>query len=90
MRSGNQSIINKTKIAVEWINSHVILSVNEINQLEAHKNYFCSIHSYLDGERSSALKYTMSAIKKGGFKVKYISILIKSIIGRKILQKLLR
>ncbi len=87
MRSGNQSIINKTKIAVEWIKSHVILSVNEINQLEAHKNYFCSIHSYLDGERKSALKYAMSAIIKGGIKMKYISILIKSIIGRKILLK---
>jgi glycosyltransferase involved in cell wall biosynthesis len=88
MRSGNQAIINKTLMAVEWIKNKVNLSTHEINRLEAHKNYFCGIHAYLDGDRTSAIKYSIGSIRKGGIRMKYLSLLLKSILGRKLILKL--
>lgn len=88
MRSGNQAIIYKTFQAVDWIEKNVSLSKDEVRQLEAHKNYFCSIHAYLDGDKAESIKYSLESIRKGGIKVKYLSMLLKSILGRKIILKI--
>lgn len=88
MRSGNSAIINKTLKATEWIKNNVSLTTKEQSKLEAHKNYFCGIHSYLDNNKREAINYALRAIKNGGMKIKYLSLLIKSVIGRKLIIKL--
>lgn len=88
MRSGNSAIISKTLKATEWIKNNIALTTTEQSKLEAHKNYFCGIHSYLDENKREAINYSYEAIKNGGFKIKYLSLLIKSVIGRKLIIKL--
>ena len=88
MRSGNSTIISKTLKATEWIKNNISLTSKELRKLEAHKNYFCGIHSYLDEKEREAINYSLAAIKYGGLKIKYVSLLIKSVIGRKLIIKL--
>lgn len=88
MRSGNSTIISKTLKATEWIKNSTSLTSKEQKKLEAHKNYFCGIHSYLDENKRKAIAYSFEAIKNGGPRIKYLVLLIKSIIGRKFINRL--
>jgi GalNAc5-diNAcBac-PP-undecaprenol beta-1,3-glucosyltransferase len=88
MRSGNKKIIEKTIHATEWIRARIDLTGRETLQLFAHRDYFCGIHSYLDNDRKHAIKFSLSAMRSGGIKKKYVVLLIKSIIGRKIIKKI--
>jgi GalNAc5-diNAcBac-PP-undecaprenol beta-1,3-glucosyltransferase len=88
MRSSNDLIIKKTKLAYGWIISKVNLSQSEKNQLEAHVNYFCAIHSYLDNKRKDGISYSLKALSSGGIKLRYIMLLIKSFIGKKYIRGL--
>jgi GalNAc5-diNAcBac-PP-undecaprenol beta-1,3-glucosyltransferase len=85
MRSGNQAIILKTKLAAKWIIEKVPLDITESRRLLAHVNYFCGIHSYLDNNRNDAITYSRAALRLGGIKFKYISLFLKSLIGRKLI-----
>lgn len=88
MRSDNKEIIKRTLSACEWILLKINLNTKELNKLKAHVYYFCGIHSYLDNNIEAVFNFVIKAIKFGGFKMKYISLLLKSIVGRKILSKL--
>jgi glycosyltransferase involved in cell wall biosynthesis len=87
MKSDNHVIIQRTLKATEWIKENIELSDSELNKLYAHTNYFCGIHTYLDGQRFSSVLFTVKAILKGGIKIKYLSLLAKSILGRKLILK---
>ena len=88
MRSDNMEIIQRTLSAFKWILEKIKLTITEQNELDAHVNYFCGIHSYLDNNRKEGVKYVKKAIKLGGIKMKYISLLLKTIVGRKIISRL--
>lgn len=88
MRSDNSIIIKKTKLAEKWILNKLSLSTAEIKTLRAHVNYFCGIHSYLDDHRKDAVKFAFDAIKSGGVKLKYLSLLLKSVAGKKVISKI--
>jgi glycosyltransferase involved in cell wall biosynthesis len=88
MRSDNSLIISRTILAMDWILEKIKLDPVEIKQIKAHVNYFCGIHSYLDNNRRVAVHYSKEAISYGGFKMKYITLLVKSMIGRKIVSKI--
>ncbi len=87
MKSDNKIIIQRTLKATEWIKENIELSSSELDQLYSHRNYFCAIHSYLDNERMNAIQFSIKSILKGGLKQKYISILVKSVLGRRIILK---
>lgn len=87
MKSDNNLIIARTIRAVEWIKNHLTLSDSEIRQLYSHQNYFCGIHAYLEGDRKSSITYSVKALLKGGLKLKYLTLLAKSIVGRKLILK---
>lgn len=82
MRQDDKLLIQKTILTREWILGHVKLSKAEQRQLEAHINYFCAIHSYLDNDRKRALNFIFNAIRSGGIKSKYFILLAKIIAGR--------
>jgi len=88
MRQNNMVLVDKTFLSRDWILKHVRLNNAEIRQLDAHINYFCAIHSYLDFRRKKALEFIMNAFRNGGIKKKYIVLLAKIIIGRKVVSKL--
>jgi GalNAc5-diNAcBac-PP-undecaprenol beta-1,3-glucosyltransferase len=87
MRSDNLIIIQKTYLAVDWIINRIELTKSEIDRLQAHKYYFCGIHWYLESERIAAMKSAWQAIAHGGIKTKYVSLFIKSFIGRKFISR---
>lgn len=81
----NQDFIIKTKINAR----NLILKNTELNKshkaiLDSHVNYFCAIHSYVGLDRKSGFKY-LSKIGPEVSLVKRIKLLIKILIGRKIL-----
>ena len=85
MRSDNKLIIKRTIAAGEWIISRLDLTLAEQNQLQAHICYFCGIHAYLDEEKKTSISFSLKAIRSGGMKIKYISLFLKSIVGRKVI-----
>ncbi len=85
MRSNNELLISKTGLAVEWIRKNVLLSARETRKLVAHANYFCAIHSYLDGHRKKSLYFIVVAFAKGGLRIKYFVLAGKILIGRKMI-----
>ncbi len=88
MKSDNNVIIERTIKATEWIRNNVELTPSELNKLYSHRNYFCGIHSYLDGNRIQAISFSVKAMFKGGLKSKYLTLLAKSIVGRRLILKL--
>lgn len=85
MRSDNKMIIKRTIAAGEWIIKRIDLTKEERNQLTTHICYFCGIHAYLDEEKNASITYSLKAIRLGGLKIKYVTLLLKSIIGRKVI-----
>ncbi len=88
MRSDNNEIIRKTILAYEWILKRLSLTKTEQNILLTHVNYFCGIHSYLENKKGESINYSLKAIETGGIKLKYVSLLLKSIVGRKVISSL--
>jgi glycosyltransferase involved in cell wall biosynthesis len=88
MRSNNSKIIRRTQLAYEWIIRKVKLTQSEKKILQAHVSYFSGIHSYLDNKRKESINFSMKAIRNGGLKLKYVSLLLKSVIGRELIGKL--
>ncbi len=86
MRGNNELLIEKTFLAMAWIVSNINLNVIERKALSAHVNYFCAIHSYLDFQQITGLRFIIGAIYLGGLRLKYIVLLIKILIGRKSLE----
>ncbi|MBK9542290.1 MAG: glycosyltransferase family 2 protein [Bacteroidetes bacterium] len=88
MRVDNTVIIQRTKLAEEWIVRNVELTETDKAVLRAHINYFIAIHSYIDGQYKQALHFLFKAVKVAGWKKKYIVLLGKCIVGNKFIQKL--
>lgn len=87
MRSNNEQLVAKTILALNWIISNIELTSGNLRRLIAHVNYFCAIHTYLDGRRIRSLGYAMKAIGKGGMRPKYIILIGKILIGRKLIMR---
>lgn len=84
----NQKVIAARIRAVDWINRAIALQPAEKRSLIAWSHYFCGIHQYLDGKRSNSIQEALRAIRKGGVHKKFILLLLKSIVGRKFIQKI--
>jgi GalNAc5-diNAcBac-PP-undecaprenol beta-1,3-glucosyltransferase len=88
MRSDNKLIVQRTLKAQEWIVKNVPLDTEEKKALEAHCNYFCSIHSYIENDRKNALTFIRRSIDLMGFKKIYSILLLKIIVGKKLMDKI--
>ena len=84
----NQKVIKARKKATEWIIQNINLSTSEKKQLKAWSYYFCGVHQYLDHKRRAAIKEILSAIKITGINKKFLLLILKSMIGRKIIARL--
>lgn len=88
MRSEHGIIEAKIFAAKEWIHKKIELTPSEKNRLDAHVNYFCAIHAYIDFNRRKSIRFAWKAIRKGGIKIRYVLMLLKSVAGRKIITAL--
>jgi hypothetical protein len=75
-------------MALDWIKNNVDLSPAEQRSLRAHANYFCAIHKYLDDDKSQALRFAANAILEVGPRMKYIVLIGKVLVGRKLIIRL--
>jgi len=83
--SNNQKVIAARWKATEWVLKNLHLSDTEKKTLIAWSHYFCGIHEYLDHKRGASIKEVIAAIKGDGFQKKFLLLLAKSIIGRKLI-----
>jgi len=82
----NQKVISARIKAADWAMDKLKLSAADQNTLVAWSHYFCGIHQYLDHKRSASIKEVITAIKGDGPQKQFLFLLIKSIIGRKLIR----
>ena len=87
MRLDNHIIINKRRLANDWIKQNVNLKKSQLKILDAYTFYFCAIHHYIDSNRPAALNDLFRSIKQIGVNRKFIVLLVKVLLGRKQVQK---
>ena len=80
----NKKVIEARQKATNWALKNLSLSQSQKKTFEAWSHYFCGIHQYLDHKRSPAIIETVKAIKLAGINKKFILLLAKSIVGRKL------
>jgi len=88
MRSESGVMAARTFLAGEWIRKNVNLTSQDERRLNAHLHYFSAIHYYLENKRSESLKHVMKAISLAGFRIKYLALAAKTLLGRNIVSKL--
>jgi len=84
--SNNQKVIEARKKALNWALNELELTATEKKILIARSHYFCGIHQYLDHKGSAAIKEAITAVKIEGFKKQFLVLIMKSIVGRKIIR----
>jgi len=84
--SNNQKVIEARKKALDWALNELELTAAEKKILIARSHYFCGIHQYLDHKGSAAIKEAISAVKIEGLKKQFLVLIMKSIVGRKIIR----
>lgn len=84
--SDNQKVIDARKKATEWALNKIELSPSNKKKLIAWSHYFCGIHQYLDHRRSAAMSEAYKAIKGVGLKNSFLLLLVKSLVGRKLIK----
>jgi hypothetical protein len=82
----NKKVIEARGKATNWAINNLNLSGLQKKKLYAWSHYFCGIHQYLDYNRAAAVGEAMAAIKKDGLNKKFLVLLSKSIIGRKLIK----
>lgn len=81
--ANNRKIIAAREKATNWALQHIQLNRKEQTVLMTFSAYFCGVHEYIEGNRMAALKFNATAFAKGGLQLRFILLLIKSIIGQK-------
>jgi GalNAc5-diNAcBac-PP-undecaprenol beta-1,3-glucosyltransferase len=84
--SNDQNVISARKKAENWALNNLNLSAKSKNTLVAWSHFFCGVHQYLDHKRPAAIKEAITAIKMEGLKKQFLFLLLKSIIGRKLIK----
>ena len=84
--SNNQKVIEARKKALNWALNELELTATEKKILIARSHYFCGIHQYLDHKGSAAIKEAITAVKIEGLKKQFLVLIMKSIVGRKIIR----
>ena len=84
--ANNRQVIDTKIKAVKWIKKNIQLTGHQKRKLMAWSHYFCGVHEYLDYKRGAAMKEAMNAIKLDGLKKKFLLLLAKAIVGRKMVK----
>jgi len=87
MKQDNRMIIEKRLSAFAWIKENVVLSSAQERVLAGHTYYFIAIHKYLGSERGTAFQQLLKAIGKVGLNARFLVLLFKILIGRKLIQQ---
>ena len=86
--SNNQKVIDARRKATDWALNKLELSPSKKKTLIAWSHYFCGIHEYLDHKRGAAVNEAIAAIKGDGLQRNFLLLLVKSIVGRKFVNRI--
>lgn len=84
--NNNRKVIEARKRANSWALKNLSLNDRKKKTLIAWSHYFCGIHEYLDHKRQAAMNEALTAIKGGGLNKTFLFLLVKSIVGRKLIK----
>lgn len=84
--SNNQKVIVARRKATDWALNRLQLSPAKKKTLIAWSHYFCGIHEYLDFKRGAAMKEAIAAIKSDGLQKRFLLLIAKSMVGRKLIK----
>lgn len=87
MRNNKVAIDSRLR-ATDFLKQEIPFSETEIKQLEGFSYRFCAIHAHLDQNRSQALRFLQKTIQKLGFRKEFIILLVKILLGKKILDRI--
>jgi hypothetical protein len=86
--SMNQRVINARKEVMKWSTDNLILNKQQMKILFSYSAFFCGIHYYLDHQSNQAIKEALYAIRHGGPKKEFLILLLKSLAGRSLINRL--
>lgn len=89
MANNQKAILGRQK-AMSFLKKQLKFSQKELLNLEGYTYQFCAIHSYIDGEKQQAFVYWLKSAQKLGLNTKAISLLVKILVGKKLINKLFR
>ena len=84
--ANNRQVINTKIRAIKWIKENIRLTDLQKQKLIAWSHFFCGTHEYLDFKRVAAVKEAIKAINKNGLQKPFLLLLVKSIVGRKLIK----
>jgi glycosyltransferase involved in cell wall biosynthesis len=84
--SDNQKVIEARKKATTWALNNLQLTAAGRKTLIAWSHYFCGVHEYLDHNRRAAIKEAFTALWTGGPQKRYLLLLAKAIVGKKLIK----
>ena len=84
--SNNQRVIEARKKATTWVLNNLELTGAAKKTLIAWSHYFCGVHEYLDHKRRAAMKEALTAIRNDGPQKRFLLLLAKSIVGKKLIK----
>ena len=80
--ANNLAVIEKRRKATRYILDHVQLDARQKKILQAYSNYFCAVHSAIEGRKRMAFGFLLPSYFTIPFK-KSSSLIIKLVIGKK-------
>ena len=86
--ANNALVVETRLLATAYLLSNLSLNKKEQKRLKAYSYIFCCIHSLLDNARLSALRYLWKAIRKKPFDSTYFRLIIKLILGQRLIDTL--
>jgi glycosyltransferase involved in cell wall biosynthesis len=79
----NMSVIKKRERATKYIMEKVTLNASQTRILKDFSNYFCAIHSTIEGKKGLAFSYLSKSYRSIPFK-KSVSLTLKLLVGKRI------
>ncbi len=90
MRGNNMRIIKKHLLAAVWMERKISLTSKQKRILWGYCYHFCAIYSYIDGKTGDTFQYLFKSVRLIGIGNASALLLIKNIIGYKLIQNLKR
>jgi len=82
----NRKVIEARKKGTDWILNNLKLSPEDRKTLIAWSHHFCGVHEYLDFKRWPAMNEAIAAIKVNILQKHFWLLLVKSIVGKKLIK----
>jgi len=88
IRIRDQYLMSKRVLATNWIENNIDLTLDQKKVLWGFTFQFCAVHFYRQGKRKEAFQYILKSIYLTGIDYGKVELMIKNIVGYKLIQYL--